>query len=262
MNLVIDGYSRRMKKSIVFFAISSCLLLLGCFETTQEVTINKDGSGVFTNTTDLSNMIALIKQMGSDEADKLQNTDTTISLVGVADSIPGLTPDQKKIVNKGTMKLTLNMHDEKLLVKLNFPFEKLSDVESLKEVLPKLSVSALKKLPGGDQMPAGSGESDSSKIKTFDNYFDDTVSRKVISKTLNKAKYATAADDEFMKSLQQMSGTGSPMVVNYIINLPRRAKKVEGKAVKLSGDKRKVTVSVTSDDFFNDPSKFEYRIEY
>jgi len=160
------------------------------------------------------------------------------------------------------MKLTLNMHDEKLLVKLNFPFEKLSDVESLKEVLPKLSVSALKKLPGGDQMPAGAGESDSSKIKTFDNYFDDTVSRKVISKTLNKAKYATAADDEFMKSLQQMSGTGSPMVVNYIINLPRRAKKVEGKAVKLSGDKRKVTVSVTSDDFFNDPSKFEYRIEY
>jgi len=154
------------------------------------------------------------------------------------------------------------MQDEKLLVKLNFPFEKLSEVESLKEVLPKLSVSALKKLPGGEQMPAGTGEGDTSKIKTFDNYFDDTISKKVISKTLNKAKYATAADDEFMKSLQQLSGMGSPMTVNYVINLPRRAKKVEGKAVKLSDDKKKVTVSVTSDDFFNDPSKFEYRIEY
>jgi len=251
-----------MKKSISFFIISCCFLLLGCFETTQEVTINKDGSGMFTNTTDLSNMIALIKQMGGDEAGKLQNTDTTISLTGIADSIAGLTPDQKKIVNKGAMMLTLNMQDEKLLVKLNFPFEKLSDIESLKEILPKLSVSALKKLPGADQMPAGSGESDSSKIKTFDNYFDDTLSRKVISKTLNKAKYATAADDEFMKSLQQMSTMGSPMTVNYVINLPRRAKKVEGKAVKLSDNKKKVTVSVTSDDFFNDPSKFEYRIEY
>ena len=251
-----------MKKSISFFIISCCFLLLGCFETTQEVTINKDGSGMFTNTTDLSNMIALIKQMGGDEAGKLQNTDTTISLTGIADSIAGLTPDQKKIVNKGAMMLTLNMQDEKLLVKLNFPFEKLSDIESLKEILPKLSVSALKKLPGADQMPAGSGESDSSKIKTFDNYFDDTLSRKVISKTLNKAKYATAADDEFMKSLQQMLTMGSPMTVNYVINLPRRAKKVEGKAVKLSDNKKKVTVSVTSDDFFNDPSKFEYRIEY
>src|SRR4029079_8671447 len=146
--------------------------------------------------------------------------------------------------------------------KLDFPFEKLSDVQLLKEILPSLSVSALKKLPGANQVPAGGGAGDSSKVKTFDSYFDDVVSEKVISKTLNKPKYATAADDEFMKSLQQMSGMGSPVTVNYVVNLPRKAKKVEGKAVKLSDDKKKVTVSVTSDDFFNDPSKFEYRIAY
>ena len=251
-----------MKRSISLFILICCILLVGCFETTQEVTINKNGSGIFTNTTDLSNMIGLLKQMGGDEASKIQNTDTTISLTGVADSIAGLTAEQRRIVNKGTMKLTLNMQDEKLLVKLNFPFEKLSDVALLKEILPKLSVSALKKLPGGDQMPAGAADADSSKIKTFDNFFDDTISKKLISKTLNKTKYATAADDEFMKSLQQMSGMGSPINVNYIINLPRPAKKVEGKAAKLSDDKKKVTVSVTSDDFFDDPSKFEYRIEY
>jgi hypothetical protein len=124
------------------------------------------------------------------------------------------------------------MQDEKLLVKLDFPFEKLSEVELLKEILPKLSVSALKKLPGGDQMPAGAADTDSSKIKTFDNFFDDTISKKLISKTLNKTKYATAADDEFMKSLQQMSGMGSPIRVNYIINLPRPARRVEA---RLSG---------------------------
>jgi hypothetical protein len=251
-----------MKRYISLFIMTCCILLVGCFETTQEVTINKNGSGIFTNTTDLGNLIGLLKQMGGNEADKMQNTDTTISLTGVADSIAGLTAEQRRIVNKGKMKLTLNMQDEKLLVKLDFPFEKLSDIELLKEILPKLSVSALKKLPGGDQMPAGTGDAESSKIKTFDNFFDDTISKDLISRTLNKAKYATAADDEFMKSLQQMSGMGSPVKVNYIINLPKRAKKVEGKAVKLSGDKKKVTVSVTGDDFFNDPSKFEYRIEY
>ena len=251
-----------MKRSISLFIVTCCILLVGCFETTQEVTINKNGSGVFTNTTDLSNMIALLKQMGGDEASKMQNTDTTISLTGAADSIAGLTAEQRRIVNKGTMKLTLNMQDEKLLVKLDLPFEKLSDVGLLKEILPKLSVSALKKLPGGDQVPAGAADADSSKIKTFDNFYDDTISKKLISRTLNKTKYATAAGDEFMKSLQQMSGMGSPITVNYIINLPRPAKKVEGKAVRLSGDKKKVTVSVTSDDFFDDPSKFEYRIEY
>jgi hypothetical protein len=251
-----------MKRYISLFIMACCILLAGCFETTQEVTINKDGSGIFTNTTDLSNMIGLLKQMGGDEANKMQNTDTTISLTGVADSIAGLTAEQRRIVNKGKMKLTLNVQDEKLLVKLDFPFEKLREVELLKEILPKLSVSALKKLPGGDQMPAGTGDADSSKIKTFDNFFDDTISKKIISRTLNKTKYATAADDEFMKSLQQMSAMGSPINVNYIINLPRPAKKVEGKAVKLSEDKKKVTISVTGDDFFDDPSKFEYRVEY
>jgi hypothetical protein len=122
-------------------------------------------------------------------------------------------------------------------------------------------MAILKKIPGAKQMPEGA-DADSSKIKTFDNFFDDTFSKKFISRTLNKTKYATAADDEFMKSLQQMSDMGSPVIVNYIINLPRPAKKVEGKAVKLSDDKKKVTVSVTGDDFFEDPSKFEYRIEY
>ena len=251
-----------MKKFLSYLVVSCGLLLVGCFETTQEITINKNGTGVFSNTTDLSNMLGLLKEMGGEEAEKMDNKDTTILLEGAADSIPGLTNDQKDIVNRGKMKLLLNMKDEKLLVKLDFPFEKLSDVQMLKGILPSLSVSALKKLPGANQVPAGGGASDSSKVKTFDSYFDDVVSEKVISKTLNKPKYATAADDEFMKSLQQMSGMGSPVTVNYVVNLPRKAKKVEGKAVKLSDDKKKVTVSVTSDDFFNDPSKFEYRIAY
>ena len=251
-----------MKKFISYLVVGCCILFVGCFETTQEITVNKNGTGVFSNTTDLSNMLGMLKRMGGDEAEKMESKDTTISLKGAADSIAGLTNEQKEIVNAGKMKLLLNMKDEKLIVKLDFPFQKLSDVQVLKEILPSLSVAALKKLPGANQVPTGGNAADSSKVKTFDSYFDDVVSAKVISKTLNKTRYATAADDEFMKSLQQMSGMGSPVTVNYVVNLPRKAKKVEGKAVKLSSDKKKVTVSVTSDDFFDDPSKFEYRIEY
>jgi len=251
-----------MKKFLLYFIIGCCTLLLGCFETTQEITINKNGTGVFSNTTDLSKVIGLLKQMGGEDAEKMQSKDTTILLKSVADSIPGLTQEQREIVSGGKMRLLMNVQEEKLLVKLDFPFQKLSDVQMLKGILPSLSVSALKRLPGANQMPSGGGDADSSKVKTFDSYFDDVVSKKVISKTLNKSKYATAGDDELMKSLQQMSGMGSPVKVNYVINLPKKAKKVEGKAATLSSNKKKVTVSVTSDDFFNDPSKFEYRIEY
>src|ERR1700681_3615781 len=155
-----------MKKVIYSLIISCSILLAGCFETTQETTINKDGSGLFSNTLDLSNMIGLLKQMGGDDAQKMQNADTTISLSGITDSIAGFTPEQKKIISKGNMKLTLNMQDEKLLIKLNLPFQKSSDIGMLQEVLPKISEAALKKLPGTDQMPAGMGDGDSSKIKS------------------------------------------------------------------------------------------------
>ena len=90
-----------MKRSISLVGIICCILLAGCFETTQEITINKNGTGVFSNTTDLSNMLGLLKQMGGEEAEKMENKDTTILLKGAADSIPGLTNDQKDIGKRG-----------------------------------------------------------------------------------------------------------------------------------------------------------------
>jgi hypothetical protein len=55
---------------------------------------------------------------------------------------------------------------------------------------------------------------------------------------------------------------GLVMKANYVINLPRPATKAEGKNVKLSDDKMKVTISATLDDFFDDPSSLEYKIKY
>ncbi|HEV8283433.1 MAG TPA: hypothetical protein VGQ09_03940 [Chitinophagaceae bacterium] len=250
-----------MKKIVLFLLVSTMILLVGC-ETTQEITINKDGSGSISNTSDMSNMVGMLKTMGNNDAEKIPNTDTTILLAGIADSITGLTAQQKKIINQGSMKLTMNMKDEKLIMKSIFPFQKLNDIQMLSASMPKVSEAMSKKLTSGEQMPSGLGTGEKPQIKAFDDFFDVNFTDKLISKTLNKAKYATASDDQYMQSLKQMSSMGSPINVNYIINLPRPAKKAEGKALKLSDDKKKVTVSVTSDDFFEDPSKFEYKIEY
>lgn len=251
-----------MKKFIYSLMLVGLVLLAGCFETTQEITINKDGTGVFKNTTDLSSMLGLLKQMGGDDTAKLKNIDTTILLSSFSDSLAGLSPMQKKIIDKGTMNLTLNMQDEKLLIKLNLPFQKIEDLQMLKEAVPKISAAVMNKLPGTDQVPGGMGSTDSSKIKSFDDFFDVSFSNKLILKTLNKEKYASAKDGDYMKSMQQLSGMGAPVKANYIINLPHPAKKVVGKAATLSDDKKQIRIAVTSDDFFNDPSKFEYRIEY
>ena len=69
-------------------------------------------------------------------------------------------------------------------------------------------------------------------------------------------------EDEFFNSMKESSGMGLAMKANYIINLPRPASKVEGKGITLSEDKKKVTIAVDMDDFFDEPAKFEYLIEY
>lgn len=250
-----------MKKLSGLFVLICTIFLVSC-ETTQEITINKDGSGSLSNTSDMSNLIGMLKTMGGDSVDRIPNADTTILLAGIADSIEGLTALQKKIINQGSMKLTLNMQDEKLITKTRFPFQKLDDLRTLNNAMPKVSEAISKKLPGGDQMANGLGAGGKAQLKTFDDFFDVIVTNNLMSKTLNKTKYATVPGDEYMKSLQQMSSMGSPITANYIINLPRPAKKAEGKALKLSQDKKQVTITVTSDDFFDSPSKFEYRIEY
>lgn len=249
-------------KNFFWFPVLIFTLFPASCETTQEITINKDGSGSLSNTSDMSSLVGMLKTMGGDSIGKMDNADTTISLAGIADSIQGLTPQQKKIIDHGNMKLTLNMKDEKLITKANFPFEKLADLQLLNAAMPKVSEAISKKLPGGDQVPQGLPMGDKTKIKGFDDFFDVTITNNLVSKTLNKTKYATVPNDEYMKSIQQLSSMGSPITANYVINLPRPAKKAEGKALKLSDDKKKVTISVTSDDFFENPSKFEYRIEY
>jgi hypothetical protein len=47
-----------------------------------------------------------------------------------------------------------------------------------------------------------------------------------------------------------------------VIHLPKPAKKAEGAKIKLSDDKKTVTINATLSDLFNDPNSFAYRVEY
>ena len=248
------------------YLILSCftVFLAGCLDTTQEITLNENGTGVFKYTNDLSKIFTMMSQMGgSSQLDKIKDMDSTVRLSDLMDSVKGLSPAEKALISKGNMKIVLNQKDEKFFTLMSFPFQKVSDVKIIQQALPKLSEEATKKLAEGKaEMPMGMNEDDMPKPKSFDDYFDIVMTNNSITKTINKEKYATAADDQYMKILQQMGSMGAPATVNYVYNLPRPATKTEGKGLKLSGDKKKVTLTVSSDDFFDEPKKFEFKIEY
>ena len=250
-----------MKKLSFSILAVSILLLSGCLETTQEITLNADGSGTLKNTNDMSALVAMAKQMGGgEEMEKMagENIDSVFSLDKGADSIPNLTPEERELARKGTASIKMNLKEEKFSSSLLFSFSSPAQIALYNKISAKISAETMKEQMGN--LPAGAGEAP--EPSSFDDYYTISFTNGVLTKVLNKEKYATAADDQYLKGVKEASAMGLSMKSTYIINLPRPAKKTDGKGIVLSDDKKKITVTADIDDFFDDPSKLEYRIEY
>ena len=62
--------------------------------------------------------------------------------------------------------------------------------------------------------------------------------------------------------LKQMASSGMEILYTTTIKLPRPAKKTESALIKLSDDKKTVTLKYNLLDLFENPEKFSYRIEF
>jgi hypothetical protein len=250
-----------MKRILFLFFLSFSLLLTGCLETTQEITINSDGSGVLNNTSDLSGLISLIKQMSDKDGEKMDEgaIDTSLALSSQADSIVNITPEEKEMIKKGTLLLNMNLKDGKFSTGIKFPFNSTFEIQGYNDLTSKIMYETIKKQLSGSPMP---GLEDMPPFTSIEDYFTTSFSNGRMVKTLNREKYASAGNDEFLKAMKESASMGLPMTATYIINLPRKAKKAEGKSIKLSEDQKKITIVADIDDFFDDPSKLEFNIEY
>jgi len=252
-----------MKRIVLVLSVVS-IFLTGCFETTEEITLNEDGSGVLSNTSDMSAVINLMKNMGgADGLDKLteQRLDTSISLGVMADSITGLSAEEKASLQHGTMRVKMDGKEEKYFTNLRFDFNNPEQISSFNKLSAKILGNRIKDMAGKEAAASGLGDK-MPEVTSFEDYYDLSYSKGEIKRTINKERYAKASSDEYLSGLKESSGMGIPITATYIINLPRPAEKVEGKNVTLSEDKKKITVKVDIDDFFDSPEKLEFKIKY
>ena len=259
----------------------ACLVVLvvfsGCFDTLEEVTITENGSGTFVNSLDMGKILGLAKTMGSGkdemkDIDKLK-MDTVIYLKDLKDSMKNLNAAEKNIAATGTLKIQVDANDDKMNFTFTFPFSKISEIDGIQSVLKKAKQDVIddtmKKIMGeegdknegllGDQVDDANNDDMGANI---DAYYTSVYEKGRVTRKLNKEKYAHVEDDKSLKSLQEMAQLGMAINMKTIINLPKPAKKAEGKGLKLSDDKKKITMEGTLDDFFEDASYFEYNIEY
>jgi hypothetical protein len=165
-------------------------------------------------------------------------------------------------VKKGVLGLVMNLKEEKMVTKLEFPFANASQIKKLDEVSAKVMQQAMQKQASAGEEGAPAIPEDQMPKATIDDYFTVTYEKGLIQRKHIPEKYAKVGEDQGMQALKEVAAQGMPINTTLIYNLPKPAKKVEGKNAKLSDDKKKVTITSSIDDFFDDITKLEFKVEY
>ncbi len=269
-----------MKPLKLLFVVLSCVWFTSCLEINEEVEIKANGSGSLSTTTDLSQLIDMMSAFGGEEFDKKKDEkmDTTFSMKALIDTSTKFTSAQKALLKDGMMSIKMDMAAKQFNFKMRVPFQSLENYQQLSALLsdgiggmgtvmqgmmggknPGKGIETEKDSVGIIDQPAPIPSPDLDKITSV---YDFNVSDGLIKKTVNQEKYKKLLENPQMKELEQGAGMGIELLYNTTYKLPRPVKKVSNPALKISDDKKTITMRFNLLEIFATPEKFEYSIEY
>lgn len=243
------------------------MMIVGCYEITEEIVISKKGSGTYVTRMDMSPMIQLMQSMaGEEELSKNgldKNLDTVIHLRDVMDTIKDISDEERRLMNDGSMKLRVNIKESIFKADIDFPFKNLDDLQMLMSGVGTSGMGAAfkKAFAGPDSTQSGAAVQDQG-LDQINNVFDVTVNKHIIQRKLNQEKYNALMAKPEMEQAKMMIGNGFEILYTTIIRLPNPVKKFDSPFIKLSDDKKTVTIKYDMMKIFESPEKFSYSIEY
>jgi hypothetical protein len=251
------------------FVTICCLVAVGCFEVDEVITINEDGSGVYNSKMDMSQLLILMESFAGEEGLKSQGLDkiidTTIRLGSLLDSVKDISDDQKDLLKSGTMSLKMNYEEQVFKFTMDVPYKSQDNLQQLLQgggngtsALAQVLKQAFQK-PGESSASAPAGDPQLGDVGAI---YDVTIKNGLISKKLNEEKAKALFDNPEIQQLKQMSSAGMELLYTTTIHLPRPVKNVDNAVLKLSDDKKTVTLKYNLLDLIEDPSKYSYTIEY
>ena len=259
-----------MKRFLFLLVLATCLIA-GCFETNEVITINEDGSGVYKSSMDMSAMFDFIDKMkesedasGDDDKNKTEkNIDSVFMMKDFVDTAAGLTEEQKRLMRPAQLHIKMSEKEKKMMIEVTYPYTALADLEKIMQIEKEgKGLAALGKdkspLPGGDP---GDNEG-ASPFGNLDKIFKYTIKDGLLDRTVNKDSVASIMATQQFQQMEQMTEMLEQVKFNLTLQLPRPAKNVSGSRVKLSADKKKVTMTTSMKDLFTDATAFNYHIEY
>lgn len=152
----------------------SLLALTGCFDVVEEVFLNRDGSGKYLITMDMSSMLtdpfmkgmmeeALADQNGGNTAEAEMEKDTMFHFRELGDEVE-LSAREAALIADAKAKMSMSQKEGKMLVTMEFPFKKVEDLTEIMKIAEKIGGDDEMGdglmgggMMGGSMMPSGAG---------------------------------------------------------------------------------------------------------
>lgn len=257
-----------MKKFWFCAIVIISVLFAACYEINEDITINDNGSGIYSTKMDMSALLQMMQSMASEE--EIQNSglnrsiDTVISLKSIMDTAKDVTPEQRRLFQEGTMKMKIDLKENIFNADVNFPFKSLADLQMLMSGSGTGGLSEVFKqvFAKKDSAQGSSGIEDQGGLDQMNNVFDVTISKNKFERKLNRQRFDSLMNKPEIAQAKQMVGGGFEILYTTTIKLPRPVKKTDNELIKLSGDKKTVTIKYDLLKMFETPEKFSYSIQY
>jgi hypothetical protein len=258
-----------MKRFWVCVVVIISVMFAACYEINEDITINENGSGTYSAKMDMSALLQMMQSMASEEEIEKsglnRSIDTLIRLKSIMDTAKDVTPEHRRLFQNGTMKMKIDIKENVFNADVNFPFKSLSDLQALmsgsgtgglSEVFKQVFTKKDTTQQGAPNMEDQGG------LDQMNNVFDVTVSKNKIERKLNRPRFDSLMNKPEIAQARQMVGGGFEILYTTTIKLPRPIKKSDNDMIKLSADKKTVTIKYDLLRMFETPEKFSYSIQY
>jgi hypothetical protein len=257
-----------MKKLRFLVVLLIAVLVNSCYEVNEEIVINPNGSGTYATHMDMSALIDMMQTLaGDDELSKEgldRALDTTIQLKNMIDSAKDLTATQKELMQNGTMHMAMNLKEKIFQADMNFKFKDYTQLQSLISGAGTGGIANVFKtvFEKSDSSAAALDAPKDPGLDDLGSVYDVTVKDGFISKKINEQKLKAILDRPEMAQMKEVSGQGIEIMYTTVMKLPRPVKKTDNALLKLSDDKKTVTIKYNLLEILDTPDKFSYVIEY
>jgi hypothetical protein len=261
-----------MKKLKLVLVTLVSVFFVSCYEVNEEIVINENGSGSYVTRMDMSQLIEMLQTMGGEEELSKEGLDrpidTTIMMKSLMDSAKDVTAEQKDLLKNGKLQLQMNMKEKLMKMNVDLPFTGYDNLQKLMSGMGNSGTGigeAFKAMfdkggdKGGADMPS---QPKSNQMDQLNGVFDVTVKNGVVSRKANTEKFKALMANPEMEQMKQLSSSGMEILYTTTIKFPRPVKKSDNPLIKLSDDKKTVTMKYNLLEMMETPEKFSYTIEY